>query len=412
MKKPSENIKGECTIESQSASSNISIPSSSLDIIALIKKFMYPVGFCTSEPIRLNRRFVCIMISLHFGFYYCGSSVVYEWPDMKKMLQSTMTMSICVQASLRFICYIYDQKVCFEIQGFIVKFHENFDECNGKFKKVLAGNVKRLKLIFGIVFFLHCFGEFVPFCMSLYNLGVEGRGVPPFPAFLSFIDRGSLLSFWVDFAIQLFMAVMLIFANPEVDWTYVLIIFQSKSYVDSIQYDLETFFEPVDDADEKNPQNRSEHDKKIKEKLVKLVKSHCEIVDYFHLSSNFLSKQFFVLICLNIYVICSSGISLLTSEYSVALGIAFLYPIQIFFVCVLGEFVKHQHERLNDLLWKFDWHKLSTNHQKIYNFIQLNVQHPMKLEMMFIGVINLELFIRIMQMIYSYFTVMMRIIEE
>lgn len=95
---------------------------------------------------------------------------------------------------------------------------------------------------------------------------------------------------------------------------------------------------------------------------------------------------------MNIYVICTSGISLLTSEYSVAIGILTLYPIQIFFVCTMGSFVRHQHQRLNDFLWQFKWYKLSVCHQKIYLFFMLNAQKPLKLELLFIGDIDMELY--------------------
>jgi hypothetical protein len=356
---------------------------------------MHLLGFSFFEPIRLNRRFIVLFVMFVFGLFYCGYSVVVEWPDVERMLQVTMTLTIAVQVSLRFVCYLFDRSKCLEIRKRVVKFYENCDELDEKFRKTLAKNIQKLKIVFVVVFISHFICEFTPYGMSLFNFLVKGKTVPPLPCFLPYLDRNSPISFWINFLMQLIMAVMLIMANPEADCTYIMIVTQSKAYVDLIQRNLNELSSFVEMRKEVKSKNLEDHERKIKQRLIKLIKSHCEIVDYFRLASSFISKHFFILICLNIYVICSSGISFLTSEYSVSLGIAVLYPMQIFFVCILGEFFKYQHERLNDLLWKFDWHKLSINHQKIYNFIQLNVQHPMRLEIMFIGVIDLKLYINV-----------------
>jgi hypothetical protein len=116
------------------------------------------------------------------------------------------------------------------------------------------------------------------------------------------------------------------------------------------------------------------------------------MVNYFHLFDAGVQYHFFVLVCFNIYVICSSGISLLTSKFTMAYGLAVLYPVQVFFVCCLGSFARHQHEKLTSILWKFKWYQLPKNMHKDYLIFLSSVQTPMKIEPLFIGVIDMELY--------------------
>lgn len=393
-------------------------------VTTLIKKFMYPVGFCLLEPLRLNRQSFSLLILMAIGSVYCGSAIAVEWPDYEKMLQITMTMSILIQTLTRFFCYIYDQKTCLKLHEVIVKFYEDCNELDEKTRKVSTINFQHLRTSFKIIFLIHVFCEFLPFIISLYDFAFNGKTIPPVPAFIPFLDRDSSISFFVNFIYQLFMAVMFTFFNPEVDWIYTLIISQTKAHVDVIESKLEKISVLIEDETAK----RSDESKKmLKKSFVELVKNHRRMLDYFNLASRFISKQFFVLISVNIYVICSSGISLLTSGYSSAIGIVILYPIHIFYVCILGEFVKHQHKRLNALLWDFKWYNLPLSHQKDFLLFMLNAQQPLRLEMLFIGVIDLEFyisvstspvflrnkknFLQVINLVYSYFMVMWKFIH-
>lgn len=391
----------------------------------MIKKFTYPSGFCILEPLRLNRRFANLLMMVPVVSFYCGFSIALEWPDYKKMLQITMTMLILVQAALRFICYIVDRKHCLKLRELIEKFHEDCDGLNDKMRKISTINFRHLRTTFNIIFLLHAVCEFSPFFMSLYGFVFNGKTVPPFPAFFPYLDRDSTIGFFANFIFQLFISVMFIFINPEVDWTYVLFITQTKAHVDGIEFNLETMSVMIEDESKKLSYEKK---KMLKKNFVELVERHRRLLDYFNLASKFVSKQFFILISVNIYVICSSGISLLTDGYSVAVGIAILYPIQIFLVCIMGEFVKNQSERLNALLWDFKWYNLPLSYQKDFAFLLLNAQQPMRLEMLFIGVVDLELYIsvrkcfsfftnnkfclQVINLIYSYFMIMWNFIKN
>ena len=304
-------------------------------------------------------------------------------------MQVTMTMSVTFQALLRFSCYIADQKTCSKIQNSIVKFYEERDKSDGKVKDMLTSNTRHLRKVFVFVFIIHAFCELLPCFISLYGFVFNGKMLPPLPAFVPFVERNSFTSFWINFMIQLFMAALMIVANPQFDCTYILMVTHTKAHVDGIAYELEQMLVLVQ---EKSKESSAQV---MKKKLVMLVEKHRMVLAYFDLASKFIRKQFFILISMNIYVVSSSGISLLTSEYSVAIGMAILYPIQILFVCIMGEFVKHQHERLNALLCDFKWYNLSLNHQKLYKFFLQNVQQPMKFELLFIGVVDLELYITV-----------------
>ena len=337
------------------------------------------------------------MVLFVLAILYSGYSIVLEWPDLKKMMQVTMTMTITFQGILRFVCYIFDQKTCSEIQSSIVKFYEECDESVDKIKTIIATNTKSLRKAFAVVFAVHVVCEFLPFIISLYGFVFNGKMVPPLPVFVPFVQRDSLTSFCINFMLHLFMAAMMTMGHPEFDWTYIVIVTHTKAHVDGIAYELDQMSALVQD---KTKENSAKNEKIIKKQFVELIEKHRMFIVYFKLASKFIGKQFFVLISMNIYVICSSGIALLTSDFSAAIGMAILYPIQILFVCIMGEFVKHQHERLNALLWDFDWFGLSVKHQKIYKFFLQNVQQPMRFEWPFIGVANLELYITVRTCLY------------
>lgn len=357
---------------------------------------------------------------------YFGYSILLEWPDMKKMMQATMTMSIGVQVLARFNLYFLEPVTAPKCHELVVKFFESCDNFDQKRKKLLATYTRRLRFLFKVILALHAFCQFFPFCMSFFNFVVSGKTVPPIPAFAPFIDRHSIAGYFFNIFLQLVISVELYLGNPAGDCTYVLIVTHLKPRVDMLGCDLKDFEKFLSVNKEKLDENKEV----IKGKLTNLINRHREILEFHEIFEVFISKQFFVLITINIYVICSSGISLLTSDYSIAIGIAILYPIQIFFVCTMGSFVRHQHQRLNQFLWEFKWYQLPVCYQKNYLFFMLNAQKPINLELLFIGVIDMELYTnvrkfyyeiqeflasllsQVINLIYSYFMIMWNMLED
>lgn len=357
---------------------------------------MYFVGINMSQPVQITRRLLFLFFSIFISVLYFGFSISLEFPDMKKMMQATMTMTLGVQVVIRLILYLFNANQTYELHESIKQFYEVCDGFNRKRKNLLVILSKRLKIIFVVIFASHAFCQFFPFCISLFKLAWKGEKVPPIPAFVPGIDRDSIAGFSVNTFLQLFISLMLYQGNPAADCTYLLFVTHLKPCVDMFSCDLSDLEELLLSDEGKKQENL----KIIKEKLRNLIEKHLEILNFFEILVKFINKQFFVLITFNIYVICSSGISLLTSDYSIAIGIALLYPIQIFFVCAMGSFVRHQHQRLNDILWQFKWYELPVRHQKSFLYFMLNAQQPMSLDLLFIGVIDMELYTNVRELIY------------
>lgn len=134
---------------------------------------------------------------------------------------------------------------------------------------------------------------------------------------------------------------------------------------------------------------------KIKKQLRKLVESHAELKAYHDSLEKLLVKPFFTVVAFNTYGMCACGIVLLTSNYYGAIGNAMSAMSQLLLVCVMGTFICIQHDRLFDDSWQFDWYKLEKSDQKDFLQVLTFAQQPLNLEPYFVGVLNMELFIKV-----------------
>jgi hypothetical protein len=349
---------------------------------------MHYTGINLTKPVEINRRLLLCFFVIIVAFFYFGVSILLEFPDVKAMMQATMTMSIGIQIIIRLFLYLLDPSPAHVSIASIEKFYKISDGFDEKRQRVLRFFLRRLGKLFFIFMPLHAFCQFFPFLMSFYVYAVKGKAIPPIPAFVYGVARDSFFGYSLNVSLQLLISVMLYMGNPAVDCFYVIVVTHLKPMIDVLKCDLEDLQDFLTEKKEKLVEN----EKIIKEKLTNIVESHRKILEYYNGIATLISRQFFVLITMNIYCICSSGISLLTSDYTIAIGIGLLYPIQIFFVCTMGSFVRHQHMRLNQILWQFNWYQLPIHHQKHFLYIMLNAQQPISLELLFIGVIDMELY--------------------
>lgn len=309
-----------------------------------------------------------------------------EYPDVKKMMEATMAMSIAAQIFLRFLLYMIFPESYAKMNEGLKEFYLKLDTSNEQRQRLLFTHISRLKSIIKFLFVIHAFCQFGPITWSFMTFFIRGHYLYPLPIYLPFINRYSTFGFIVNCCFQIYLNLALYFGNPAADSTYFMLIMQLKIEVDIFQCTLEDFSEILSLNDD------SAAKEKIDKMLVKVVDDHLSIVQFHQIVKSIINKQFFVLIAMNVYVICASGVSLITSEFTVTIGIAILYPVQIFISCALGTFICHQQDRLEAVLWEFDWYKLNTANKKKFLFSMLNVQQGLRLQPMFLGVINMELF--------------------
>lgn len=316
-------------------------------------------------------------------------SLLLEWPDIKKMVQATMIMSLVVQCGIRFLLYLLNTDLPPAIYGLVLdKFEEVYQEKNETKVELLHSHVRSQWFMIRVIWPLHGLCQFGPLVASFLNFVWNGTFKYAFPFFLPFFPRDSLAGYLVNCVVHVILDLMHYAANPLADCAYFLCISQIKLYVDLIECDIRDFSYFLSSFDVKCEEDII----KLRSLLERIIESHRQLANYNSRMSSFIVNHFTVLICLNVYVICSSGVSFLTSEYYVAIGLIVLYPTQILFVCSLGAFVNHQHERLMTILWNFEWYELPLNEQKDFLFLMMNVQQPLDLCSILVGAMNMELF--------------------
>jgi 7tm Odorant receptor len=357
--------------------------------IAAINYLLRFTGLNFSQPFQINRRFIFLFVYVIFFFFYFVSSILHIWPDLKKIMNLTMVLSIGVQISIRLVLYLSNPQLVYKIHVAMIEFCEKCDSLGLNRRRLLVTNLQKLQKCFRLIKLFHGFCLFFPCFWSLFKFVWKVKTDPPIFASFSFlIDDDSTLGYALHMIIQVALLVYHFIANSPTDCTYVLAINHVKSIVDIFECDLIELEEFL-----KSTPGKMVGSEIIVDKLMqKLIENHRECLRYFEMISQVLNKQFFVLITFNIYVICAGGITLLTSENSLAIGIAILYPTQVFFVCFFGSFVRSQHQRLNDIWLQFNWYQLPVYAQKNYSFVMMNIQQPLALSPVFIGVIDMELY--------------------
>lgn len=359
------------------------------EVVSIIIKLLWIVGIDITNPIKFTRRLGFCMFFIFFATTYFINAILMDWPDIKKMLNSSAIMSIAIQCMIRIILYLRKNTHCADCFKSMFEFFERNDDVIHLRKTILKSNTKLLRMYFIYIQAFHLFCLFSPGFMSFYHFFIHGDFITPIPGYLPFIDPSSLLSFVANMTIQITILIIHAMANSAADCIYLVFCYVFKIYLDILECDLNDFDEYLSGEDDNNKSKE-----KIDKYFVKIVKSHQAIVKFYDFGY-ILGQQFFVMICFNIFIICFSGISLLTSKYTLCYGLAILYPVQVFFVCKLGSYVRDQNERLMDMMWKFNWYKLSKKSQKDFLFFLTTVQAPIEIKPTFLGVIDMELYTKV-----------------
>jgi hypothetical protein len=228
----------------------------------------------------------------------------------------------------------------------------------------------------------------------LLKFFITGKITYAIPLFVPFFDRFSHLGYFLNGIAQLIPFATVSMSVPFADFVYFTFVSQMKIFVDIIEVDLDELENYL------TTENRKRNERKVKTKFIKIIQSHWEILVYHSSLTQVINSQFLSLISLNVITICVCGISLLTSEYYMAFGIAIFFPFQIFIACALGTMVRHQHERLLDLLVKFKWYKLPIGTQKEYRIFLFNAQQEISLSPLYLGTIDMELFSLVSNLIF------------
>lgn len=388
-KKPSQKLKGDLFIRNSKKKlesfANLFF-SIFTDMKDLLTKLSYVIGLNYFEPPHRCFRRDVLYVSLVFIFLMLFYSFSLDWPDVKQVFLSTMPTAFGFQALIRLFIYLHDAHLGIELFGKITSFYERNEEFHDQ-RRSMGRCVDIVRKVAYSVAFLYFVCFFEPFVFCVINFLLTGSTVTPYPVTLPFVDRHSVRGFMVNTPVHLSMNFIIFFGFSSNDSLACLFVIQEKVFVDAVKRNLSIISEIL------NAKDRNDDD--ISQQLKNLIESHKELKSYHELLCKVLVKPFFVIVVFNTYVICSCGIALLTSDYYSAIGVAISSCCQLLIVCGVGTFTCHQQERLLKALWNFEWYKLKLKDQKDFLTFLTMAQQPLNLEPYFIGVLNMELFIKV-----------------
>lgn len=341
------------------------------------------IGLNFPSPVNFDRQLARGLSTGAFAFIYFGVSVFLGWPDLEKIIQALVTLTFCFQVMVRFVLYLVNGDHCYMLHQTIKKFYKDCESMESSRKVSLLKQIKNISGVAMFLFIFHAICMFFPFCVSLFNFIVMDVKYTPFAAFLPYVDSNTDFGYFVNLFAQLYITCVEYMGHPSFDFSYFIVATHLKPVVDIFEWemkDLELLV--VKSADIKT----------IKQKLMKLVDMHLEMIQYNRAMMKYVGSQFFIILVVSVAVVCSSGITILTSKYSIALGTFLLCVFQISYVCIIGTFIRHHHQRLNDALWQFEWFKLPLHLQKDFLMILVNVQQPIQIDLLFLKVVDMELF--------------------
>lgn len=306
---------------------------------------------------------------------------------MKFFYSCQFCRSFGFQALVRFSLYIIMPKIWTQICDTLIEFCEKHETIENH-RSLVEKNLNAALKVVIFMAFLHIVCIYGPQLFCLVNFLAFGQTVLPYPVTVPGVIPNSVNSFIINFPLQILMGLVVVLGFVSADSLSYMFASQTMALVDVVRCDIDEFTHLLNSNEAKN-------ERKIDEMMRKLIDSHREIKKYHDLLKTFGNQQYSMIVFFNVYVICACGVALLTSDYYSSIGIAVQSLIQLLIACVMGTFISLQHDRLLGILTMFDWYKLQINQQKNYLTFLIDVQRVLNLEPIFIGVINMELFITV-----------------
>lgn len=355
-----------------------------------LESLTHCIGFSFFKKLERNRRTDGFCGFLLLFYFIAVHTVIYESHNMADLFQSTMMLSVAMQGFCRLTIFFLDPSPFLEIQTLIVEFYERC-ETRPDLKKCVAGclelSTKVAKFISG--FYIVCL--YGPLVFSLTDFLLTGNTVTPYPIVVPYFNRHSSTGFVVNYLWQVMISTIVYIGYVQADAQAFLFAWQIMAYVDAFKCKLNDFSEELLATDE-NPKPDT---KEIKKQLRRVIDSYTEIRAYSDLLKRLLTKPSFAIIMLSTYSVCTCGIALLIGKYYAAIGYMVQSLCLLLMFCGMGAFMRWQQERMLDFLWEFEWYKLPTVVQKDFLLFLMSAQEPFSIEPVFMGVMDLELYIKV-----------------
>lgn len=329
-----------------------------------------------------------------FNVFVCTCCAVLkifkEYTSLMLLFQTTMPLTISSQAMIRIFFALWDSEPYVKLRSMIEVHYdknEKFEEDRKAMRTCLGHIVKAIYFFFT----LNVFCIFGPLAFSLYKTIETGQSTVPYPIIFPFIDFNSTVGFILNFS---FHSVLTCYAIPGfgiLDAQTFMYVRHTQVFVQGLSFKLQRLSTLMTATDESKLKDRQ----KVRKSLHEIFEAHEELVAYCDWLHKFSSRLAFVIVTFNTYAFCSSSILILTSNFYGGIGFIFQSFVTLLTFCSMGALVRIQHERLLDAIWKFEWYKLPLADQKDWLNFMTKAQKPLQVETIFIGIIDLELFIKV-----------------
>lgn len=141
----------------------------------------------------------------------------------------------------------------------------------------------------------------------------------------------------------------------------------------------------------------------MEEEVINNIKQFNSYNNYISMFQPYIYMSSFVAIFTNAIGI---GLSIVVAKFfSISIGVSVIsiLTLQVLMPCLQGTIISHQNQKILNEVNGFPWYKMSIKMQKVWVQFIHQCQNANELEIMFIGVLNMECFKDVMNGAYSYF---------
>lgn len=341
------------------------------------------------NPYKPAFRFDCHRMS-HFviqliAIIMTAFSIVHEWPNKTEIVKVSMGIGIFTQSIVKAFLMVYHGESFEVLKLDVEKMFKLIEIKDEKRRKVLRESVKTCETIFKILFVVDTSAVVTFFIYPAIALVFLKTQYLMFPFYFPFVDRTTQTGFLFNSVIHGILLVYTLLFHNSFDTIFSLYVMQVITKVKLIKIEFEELQEKIEAR--KNVDRQE-----IKQKLRNIIIQQQELDAYVEKLSEFYLKPCFVTSVTSIFSICLALVLMIIVNWVLAYGLAWALSGQLFVYFLFGTIIYHQFEVLNRHISNTPWYLLDTVEQRFINMMILKTQRPLNLEMVFIGVLNMETF--------------------
>lgn len=337
---------------------------------------------------RLNIHRVSFLIMEAVALIMTFYSIFNEWPVKTEIFKVSMGVGIFTQTIVKGFLIIHNRDTFEKLIDDIKEMYEKLEKAGKKRKAILEKCIRNCDILFKILFVVDTSAVVIFFAYPVISLCFFNERYLMLPFYSPLIDRHSDIGFVVNSILHGVLLVYTLLLHNSFDSIFAIFVLQVTAKVELLKIDLEEFKAYLLIADT----DKLEVQKQIGKKYRSIIVLQENLDAYINYLSDFYSIPCFITVSTSVFSICIALILMLIVNWVLAYGLTWALSGQLFAYFVFGTVVQNQIQALNAEIWNFPWYLLKVQEQKTLCLMILQTQRPLKLEMIFIGPLNMETF--------------------